>query len=80
MEKEFLKLTDEDGNELEYRIISTFIYNDKNYIIYTDDTYEDNYLNIYASIYNPDDDAILDDLTTDEEWNMVEEILEKLKG
>lgn len=80
MEKEFLKLTDEDGNELEYRILSTFIYNYKNYIIYTDDTYEGDSLNIFASIYNPDDETILDDLTTDEEWNIVNEMLEKLKG
>jgi len=80
MEDEYLKLTDEDGNQLNYRIISTFIYNNKNYIIYTDDTYEDGSLNVYASIFDPDDDTVLDDLTTDEEWEIVDKIIIQLEG
>ena len=79
MEKELLKLTDEDGNKLEYRILSTFIYNNKNYIVYTDDTYEDDDLNVYASIFDSDDDTVWEELTTDEEWDIVKKILAELE-
>ncbi len=79
MEEEKLKLIDEDGNELEYRILSMFIYNNKNYIVYTDDTYEADNLNTYASIFDPDDDTVWEELTTDEEWDIVKKILVELE-
>ena len=79
MEEEKLKLTDIDGNVLEYRILSTFVYNNKNYIVYTDDTYEDDDLNVYASIFDSDDDTVWEELTTDEEWDIVKKILAELE-
>ena len=79
MEEEKLKLTDIDGNVLEYRILSTFIYNNKNYIVYTDDTYEDDDLNVYASIFDSDDDTVWEELTIDEEWDIVKKILAELE-
>lgn len=70
-----LKITDKNGEVTAYDIISTFywIKTNKNYIIYTDNNKnEDDNLNIYASIYNPNDLTKLDDITTQEEWLEVE--------
>ena len=80
MENDTLKLTDVDGNILEYRILSTFIYNDKNYIVYTDDVLENEKVNAYASIFDPDDDTVWEELQTDEEWEIVSQIIAKLEG
>ena len=80
MENDTLKLTDVDGNILEYRILSTFIYNDKNYIVYTDDVLENGKKNAYASIFDPDDDTVWEELQTDEEWEIVSQIIAKLEG
>ena len=54
-------------------------YNNKNYIVYTDDTYEDDDLNVYASIFDSDDDTVWEELTTDEEWDIVKKILAELE-
>ena len=80
MENDTLKLTDVDGNILEYRILSTFIYNDKNYIVYTDDVLENGKINAYVSIFDPDDDTVWEELQTDEEWEIVSQIIAKLEG
>lgn len=81
-EKKILKITDKNGKEMEYEILSTFFFakTKKNYVIYTDNTKDkQGNLNIYASIYYPTDDTRLDNIETEEEWNVVESILEKLK-
>ncbi len=81
-EKKIMKLTDKNGEEIEYEIMSTFFFakTKKNYVIYTDNTKDkQGNLNIYASIYYPSDDTRLDNIETEEEWNVVESILEKLK-
>ena len=80
MEQELLTLTDEDGKEKTYRILSTYMYKDKNYIVYTDDTHEGDKLNIYASIFDPEDDSVFENVTTEEEWNIAKEILNKIGG
>lgn len=51
----------------------------KNYIIYTDNTIdENNDLNIYASIYDPNDSTKLDEIKTDEEWSEIEKRIQIL--
>ena len=77
MNKKYLKIVDNNDNINEYEILYTFFNpnTNKNYVIYTDNTKEDDKLNIYASIYYPDDDTKLDDITTDDEWKYVEMIL-----
>lgn len=81
MNKKYLKIIDNNDNVKEYEILYTFLNpnTNKNYVIYTDNTKEDNELNIYASIYYPDDETKLDDITTEEEWKYVEMILENSK-
>ena len=82
MNKKILKITYENGNTAEYEILSAFIWmkTKKNYIIYTDNTYDiDNNLNIYASIYYPNDPNKLDTIETEEEWIEIEKRIENLK-
>ncbi len=81
-EKKILKITDKNGKEMEYEILSTFLFakTEKNYVIYTDNIKdEQGNLNIYASIYYPFDDTKLDNIETEEEWNAVESILNRFK-
>jgi len=82
-DKKILKVYDVDGNIKEYEIIMTFIWskNQKNYIIYTDNTNtEDGKLNLYAAIYYPDDDTKLEEIKTEEEWDLIEESLARMQG
>lgn len=82
-ETKFLKITDNDGKETEYEILSAFYLTKtkKNYLIYTDNTNdENNNLNIYATIYYPNDTSKLDPIETEEEWQAVEKVLENMKG
>ena len=76
MEKEqTFKIVKEDGTTLVYRIIMAFkwLKTNKNYLVYTDDTLDENgNLNIYASIYYLDDDTKLDPVETEEEWNEID--------
>ncbi len=81
-EKKILKLIDKNGKEIEYEILSAFqiAKTGKNYIVYTDNTNDEKgNLNVFASIYYPDDDSRLDSIETEEEWDAVESVLESLK-
>ena len=73
-----------DGEEKEFEVLYTFrsIKYNKDYVIYTDNLYdEDNNLNIFASVYYPFDlERELEDIETDEEWKVIEEFLEKVSG
>ena len=53
----------------------------KNYIVYTDDTKDDNGLiKVYASCYNPNKKTSeLMPIETDREWKVVEAILESIQ-
>lgn len=75
---ETLVVTDEQGNELECVIIMTFESEEfgKSYVIYRlkdDETGE-----YFAASFNPEDDeeGQLTPIETDEEWDLVEEVLE----
>ena len=79
MNDNILRLTDDLGNTKEYEILMTLKMEEtnKNYIIYTDNTKDnDGNLNIYASIYNPDSNE-LEEIKTDKEWDIIDKILEK---
>ena len=69
-------ITTKDGDK-EYEILATFKMEvtNKNYIVYTDNTYSDGKLNIYAATI--DEGENLKDIETDEEWAMVEKVLSK---
>lgn len=78
-EKLYLTFIDEDGKELKYEILMFFVWTktNKNYIVYTDNTKdENNNLNIYAGIYK--DDRI-DSIETDEEWDEIDKRLSNIK-
>ena len=78
MNDNILRLTDDLGNTKEYEILMTLKMEEtnKNYIIYTDNTKDNEDLNIYASIYNPDNNE-LEEIKTDKEWDIIDKILEK---
>lgn len=73
-----------DNIEKEFEILYTFksIKTNKDYIIYTDNLYDENKnLNIFESIYYPFDlDKELENIETDEEWEEIEKFLEKISG
>ena len=81
-EKKTLKIIDDFGKEIEYEILIAFKWTktNKNYIVYTDNTNDENgNLNIFAAIYYPQDDSKLDAIETDEEWDEVERRLKDLQ-
>lgn len=73
---------DDNGNNIECRVLFTFDLkeNNKNYIVYTDDTKDENgQLRTYASTYTPGvEETELGAITTEEEWKMIEGILSSL--
>ena len=75
MEKtNILKTEDSNGKTKEYEILLAFYWlkTKKHYIVYTDNLEVDGELNIYASIYYPEDKTKLDLIETEEEWNEIE--------
>ncbi len=70
----------EDGN-IECDVISFFENDDKKYVIYTDKTLdEDGYENMYGSRYqNVDGKIELVEIETDEEWDMLDKELRRIK-
>ena len=75
MDNTFTMIT--KSGEIEYEILATFKMEktNKNYLVYTDNTYSDGKLNIYANMI--DESENLKDIETDEEWAMVEKVLSK---
>ena len=80
-DKKYMTLIDEDGKETKYEILLTFKWKktNKNYIVYTDNTYDENSnLKVYAAIYYPDDDSKLDSVETEEEWDQIKSMLDNM--
>ena len=78
-EKQFFKL-EVNGKLVEYEILLIFKWfkTNKNYIVYTDNTKDDNNcLKIYAGIFYPQDDTKFDTILEEYEW---EEIDKRLKS
>ena len=83
MENEILKLKDKDGNIKEYEIVLAFKWfkTNKTYIIYKDQTKDlNNEYEVYAKRLDPSNPSKLEDITTDEEWNLIEEKIAELNG
>ncbi len=80
MEKDndILIVTDENGKELECRIIMTFESEEfeKSYVVYQ--LIDDESGEYFAASFNPEDgdEGNLIPIETDEEWDLVEEVLE----
>ncbi len=74
-----LIINDRNGQKNEYDILLTFHFNktNKQYIVYTDNKYNENdELNIYANIYENNE---LKNIETDEEWNEIDNRLSYLQ-
>lgn len=71
-----------DGIEKEFEVLYTFKSNknNKDYVIYTDNSYdENNDLSIFASIYYPFDlEKELENIETEEEWEEIEKFLKEM--
>lgn len=78
------KVKNEEGVEIECEVLFTFESDEtgKNYIVYTDNTVDDEgCTKVFASIYDPDEDETkLLPIETEEEWNVIETILEQLQN
>ena len=73
-----LSIIDDKGKK-EYDILYSFYWlkTDKNYVIYTDNTFDDSdCLNVFASIYYPNSKS-LESIKTDEEWDLIEKRLNR---
>ncbi len=83
MKKNSFSMIDENGNEVVYDVLFTFESDEthKNYIVYTDNSRDETgNIQVYASIYDPEDpQSKLEAITTDKEWKVIETILETLQ-
>lgn len=67
-----------NGENIKYKILYVFtsIETEKKYIIYTDETFdENNNLNLFASILNKSKPNNIEDITNDEDWQIVESFI-----
>ena len=82
--KGIFTIVNEEGKEVECEILFTFESEEtkKNYIVYTDNTLdEEGNTKVYASIYNPDEDEKrLIPIETEKEWKIIETILDELQN
>lgn len=83
MEKNSFTIIDDKGVERSYDVLFTFDNDEtkKSYIVYTDNSLDDNgKVQVYASIYNPDDPhSELKEIKTEKEWKVIETILESIE-
>ena len=82
-ERMTFKVIDDKGKEIECEVLFTFESDEtkKNYIVYTDNTTdEEGNTKVYASIYNPNDEEVkLAPIETEKEWKIIETILSELQ-
>lgn len=73
----------DSGQEVELEVLFTFESEEtgKNYIVYTDNTTdEDGNTNVFASILESDvNENLLQPIESEEEWSMIETLIEELK-
>ncbi len=77
------KVIDDNGKEIECEVLFTFESDEtkKNYIVYTDNTTDnDGNTKVYASIYTPNEENLnLKPIETEKEWKIIETILNELQ-
>ena len=70
------------NEEIECDVLFTFDNNDtnKSYIVYTDNTKDElGNVKVYANTFNEDDEeGILGNIETEEEWNIIEQIFSSI--
>jgi|SRR5699024_5346218 len=79
-EQEYITLVDEEGNEDLYQILLTFESeeHEKSYVLVHPVSTEDEEVEIFAFSYTESDGGLegqLNDIETEEEWDMIEEVL-----
>ena len=80
MKENTFSIFDELGNEVTCEIINIFVLpkTNKHYMLYTDNSHTDDKLNIYAAIFDPEDETVFEEVTSDYEWDEIEKILKEL--
>lgn len=83
MEENKFRIIDKNGKKVEYEVLFTFESDEtkKNYMVYTDNTTdEEGNTRVYASIFDPDAKPIeLLPIETEREWKVIETILESIQ-
>ncbi len=79
----YFTVTDQSGNTVQYEILFTFDSDEtkKSYIVFTDNTEdEDGNIVTYAAVYDKNGETLeLNDIETDEEWNIIENLLSSIE-
>ena len=77
------KIIDKDGKEIEFEILFTFESDEtnKNYMVYTDNTTdEEGKTKVYASVFNPNAEPLeLLPVETEREWKVIETIITSIE-
>ena len=77
------KVVDQEGKEIEFEILFTFESDEtqKNYMVYTDNTKDENgNVRVYASVFKPNAEPLeLLPIETEREWKIIETILESIE-
>ena len=83
MENNSFTMLNEAGEEVKYDVLFTFDNEEtnKSYIAFTDNTYDDDgNISVYASTYDPNSsEVILGKIETENEWKVVETILNTIQ-
>ena len=80
-----IMMLDDNGNEVECEIKMVYLCeeNGKNYVFYTDNTYDqEGNLNLFASILVGEDEngePILEEIEDEKEWELLDKVLESAK-
>lgn len=82
-EKDTFVVKNDQGEEVVCHVLFTFDSDEtgKSYIVYTDNTKdEEGNVQVYASIYNPEDpNSKLEPIETEKEWKVIDTILKTLQ-
>jgi uncharacterized protein YrzB (UPF0473 family) len=83
IKKATFKVTNKEGKEVECDVLFTFESDEtkKNYIVYTDNTTDDEgNIKVFASIYDPNEEpTTLLPIESEKEWKIIESILNSLQ-
>ena len=79
----YFTVTDQSGNTREYEILFTFDSDElkKSYIVFTDNSLdEEGNVVTYAAVYDKNGEILkLNDIETEEEWNIIENLLSSIE-
>jgi len=82
--KNVFTVLNDEGKEIECEVLFTFESEEtnKNYLVYTDNTTDENgNIKVYASIFDPNEETSdLLPIETEREWKIIETILEEIQN